>query len=374
MAATGKPPFRADHVGSLLRPPALLAARARHADGEIDANELRAVEDETIRDVVRMQEDIGLQGVTDGEFRRTRWHIDFLKQIEGVRVTEGQYAVSFRRDDGVELNTTPPTMAVTGRLRRTHGIQTRDFEFLESVARNTPKVCIPSPSMLHFRGGRAAIDREAYPDMDGFYAELAAVYNEEILALADLGARYLQLDDTNFAYLCDPDIREATRAMGEDPDALPHAYCRLINAAVRGRPDDMAICVHMCRGNSQSAWVAKGGYEPVAEVLFNELDVDGLFMEYDDDRSGDFAPLRFVPKSKIVVLGLVTSKWPRLESKDELKRRIDEAARHVPLDQLALSPQCGFSSTVHGNELTIDDQIAKLELVAETAREVWGEA
>ncbi len=372
MTLSERPPFRADHVGSLLRPERLIAARDRHAKGEIDADGLRAIEDDCIRDVVRLQEDAGLEGITDGEFRRTSWSSDFLSRIEGVEVTAGTFAARFRRDDDVEFQHKPPTMRVAGRLRNPGGIQTGDFEFLKSATDKTPKVSIPSPSMLHFRGGREAIDKTAYPAMDGFFADLAAVYSQEIQALAELGARYVQLDDTNFAYLCDPAIREATRRIGEDPDALPRTYCRLINDSIRGRPDDMAVCVHMCRGNFRSAWVAEGGYEPVAEVLFNELDVDGIFMEYDDHRSGDFAPLRFIPKGKTVVLGLVTSKRPDLESKDALKRRIDEAARHVPLEQLALSPQCGFSSTADGNELTVDDQIAKLRLVVETANEVWG--
>ena len=372
MTTNAKPPFRADHVGSLLRPAALLDARDRRDKGEIGADELRAVEDDCIRDVVRMQQEVGLRGVTDGEYRRTFWHLDFLERIEGVKVTEGKFAAHFRRDDGSDVGFVPPTMTVNGRLERTRGIQIEDFRFLRSVARALPKVSIPSPSMLHFRGGREAIDKRAYPGMADFYADLARVYNEEILALAEAGARYLQIDDTNFAYLCDARIRKATEELGEDPDDLPRAYCKLINDSIAGRPADMAVCVHMCRGNFRSAWVAEGGYEPVAEVLFNELDVDGYFLEYDDHRSGDFAPLRFVPKGKTIVLGLVTSKTPVLEPKDELKRRIDEAARHVPLDQLALSPQCGFSSTVHGNELTIDDQIAKLGLIVGVAEEVWG--
>ena len=372
MTTVAKPPFRADHVGSLLRPATLLDARDRRDRGEIGADELRAVEDACIRDVVRMQQDVGLRGVTDGEYRRTFWHLDFLERIEGVKVTEGKFAAHFRRDDGSDVGFVPPTMTVDGRLERTRGIQIEDFRFLRSVARALPKVSIPSPSMLHFRGGREAIDKRAYPDMADFYADLARVYNEEILALAKAGARYLQIDDTNFAYLCDARIRRATEKLGEDPDDLPRAYCKLINDSIAGRPADMAVCVHMCRGNFRSAWVAEGGYEPVAEVLFNELDVDGYFLEYDDHRSGDFAPLRFVPKGKTIVLGLVTSKTPTLEPKDELKRRIDEAARRVPLDQLALSPQCGFSSTVHGNELAIDDQIAKLELIVGVAEEVWG--
>ncbi|MGE3932659.1 MAG: 5-methyltetrahydropteroyltriglutamate--homocysteine S-methyltransferase [Rhodospirillaceae bacterium] len=372
MTLRDRPPFRADHVGSLLRPARLVEARERHAKGEIDEGALRAVEDDSIREVVKLQEDIGLHGITDGEYRRASWSSDFLRRIEGVAVTEGKFVSSFRRADGVDVSHRPPTMVVAGKLRNPGGIQLADFTFLKSVTQRTPKVCIPSPSMLHFRGGREAIDRVAYPDMEGFFADLAKVYNDEIQALARAGARYVQLDDTNFAYLCDPRIREATKKLGEDPDVLPRRYCRLINESIRGRPDDMVVTVHMCRGNFRSAWVAEGGYDPVAEVLFNELAVDGLFMEYDDPRSGGFAPLRFVPKGKTVVLGLLTTKRAALESADEISRRIDEAAAYVPLDQLALSPQCGFSSTVHGNELTVDDEIAKLRRIVELAEAVWG--
>lgn len=372
MAPTGKPPFRADHVGSLLRPQRLLDARARHAKGGIDDAALRAVEDECIREVVRLQEDVGLQGITDGEFRRSYWHLDFLEQIEGVHVTQGNFVSHFRRDDGSDVGFIPPTMTVDRKLNHVRDIQARDFEFLKAEVSRMPKVCIPSPSMLHFRGGRKAISEEAYPDMDVFYSDLARVYNEEVQALAALGLRYLQLDDTNFAYLCDDKIREATQAMGEDPDALPRTYCRLLNESIRGRPADMSVTVHMCRGNYRSAWVAQGGYEPVADIIFNELDVDGFFMEYDDERSGDFAPLRFLPAGKTVVLGIMTSKYAKLESADELKRRIDEAAKYAPLEQLAISAQCGFSSTVEGNELTIDDEIAKLKRLVEVAEDVWG--
>ena len=372
MTARQTPPFRADHVGSLLRPRALLEARAAHGRDEIDDGELRAVEDECIRGAVRMQEEAGLQGITDGEFRRTFWHLDFLRRISGVEVTEGNFVARFRKDDGTEIGFKPPTMTVNARLGRVRDIQAEDFEFLASVVGRTPKVCIPSPSMLHFRGGRKAISEDAYPHMDGFYADLARVYKEEIMSLAGLGLRYLQLDDTNFAFLCDDRIREATRALGEDPDELPHTYCKLLNEALAGRPGDMAVTVHMCRGNHRSAWAAQGGYEPVADILFNELDVDGFFMEYDDERSGDFAPLRFLPEGKTVVLGIVTSKRPALESASDLKRRIDEAARFAPLEQLAVSPQCGFSSTVDGNELTVDDQMAKLRRVVEVAEDIWG--
>jgi 5-methyltetrahydropteroyltriglutamate--homocysteine methyltransferase len=365
------PPYRADHVGSFLRPKRLLEARERHARGEITGEALRVVEDDAIREVVRRQEEVGLKGITDGEFRRTFFHVDFLERLDGVSVSESGFTASFRRDDGTEVGFKPPTMKVTGKLRHGTSIQGADFDYLKRHTTRTPKVCIPSPSMLHFRGGREGISTEIYPDLEGFYADLAAAYRAEIADLAARGCRYLQLDDTNLAYLCDEKIRESTRARGDDPDELPRTYCRLINDAIRERPTDMAVCIHLCRGNFRSAWVAQGGYEPVAEILFNELRVDGFFLEYDDPRSGDFAPLRFVPRGKTVVLGVMTSKRPELESKDALKRRIEEAARLTPLDQLALSPQCGFSSTVHGNELTEDDQWRKLARVVEVANEVW---
>jgi 5-methyltetrahydropteroyltriglutamate--homocysteine methyltransferase len=368
-----KPPFRADHVGSQLRPQRLLAAREQGARGALSAGALRAVEEECSAEVTRQQAEVGLQGITDGEFRRTFFHVDFLERLDGVTVSESGFTASFRRDDGSEVGFKPPTMKVTGPLRHATSIQGADFDFLKAHTALTPKVCIPSPSMLHFRGGREGISAEAYPDLGGFYADLAAAYRAEIADLAARGCRYLQLDDTNLAYLCDDRIRASTRARGDDPDELPRTYCRLINDAVQGRPADMAVCIHLCRGNFRSAWVAQGGYEPVAEILFNELELDGFFLEYDDPRSGDFAPLRFVPKGKTVVLGIMTSKHPQLESKDALKRRIDEAARQMPLDQLALSPQCGFSSTVHGNELTADDQWQKLARVVEVAHEVWAD-
>jgi 5-methyltetrahydropteroyltriglutamate--homocysteine methyltransferase len=367
------PPYRADHVGSFLRPKPLLEARARRARGEIAAADLRAVEDQAIAEVVRRQEAVGLLAITDGEFRRTFFHVDFLEQLDGVEVVEGGFTATFRRDDGTEVGFKPPTMRVIAPLRHGRSIQGQDFDFLRSVTAKTPKVSIPSPSMLHFRGGRQAISEAAYPDLEAFYADLAAAYRAEVLDLAARGCRYLQLDDTNLAYLCDPKIRAATRARGDDPDTLPRLYCRLINEAVSGRPDDMAVCIHLCRGNYQSAWVAEGGYEPVAEILFDELEVDGFFLEYDDARSGDFAPLRFVPKGKIVVLGIMSSKRPEVEAKDALKRRIDEAARYVPQDQLCLSHQCGFSSTVHGNLLAEADQWQKLARTVEVASEVWGD-
>lgn len=369
-----KPPFRADHVGSLLRPERLLEARDSFFAGKSDRAALREVEDACIREAATKQAEVGLRGITDGEFRRTYFHVDFLEQLAGVVVEEGNF-VAFRKDDGAAVGFRPPTMRVTERIRRRQPIQGADFDFLEAQvtgqATATPKVAIPSPSMLHFRGGRKAISETAYPDMEGFFADLAKAYREELADLAARGCRYVQLDDTNFAYLCDAQIREATRARGEDPNTLPRLYCRLINESIRGLPADMAITIHLCRGNYRSAWVAQGGYEPVAEILFNELAVDGYFLEYDDARSGDFAPLRFVPKGKTVVLGLMTSKRPGLETKDDLVRRVEAAAKLMPHDQLALSPQCGFSSTAHGNELTEADQWRKLERLVETADNLW---
>jgi 5-methyltetrahydropteroyltriglutamate--homocysteine methyltransferase len=363
---TKQAPFRADHVGSFLRPKDLLDARQAFKDGRIGKVELRAAEDEAIRGVIKMQEDLGFKGVTDGEFRRTFFHTDFLLQLDGV--DEG-----FHKHGGEELEYAPPIMLITGKICHAHDIQRADYEFLAANTSRLPKVTIPSPTMLHFRGGREAIDQVAYPDMEEFYADLAAAYRAEIAGLAEAGCRYLQLDDTNFAYLCDDVQRENARKRGMDPDDLPRLYARIINDAISQRPDDMTVCVHLCRGNYRSSWAAEGGYEPVAEVLFNELAVDGYFLEYDDARSGDFAPLRFVPKGKTVVLGLVTTKLGELESPDSVKARIDEAAGFAPLDQLALSPQCGFSSTVHGNDVSFGQQEAKLRLVMDVATDVWGE-
>ena len=368
--ARPRPPFRADHVGSFLRPKRLLDARAQHQVGAITAAALRLVEDDAIRDIVRFQEDLGLRGITDGEFRRTYFHTDFLTRLSGVE-TKGGINVSFHSASG-NVDFAPPVMQVTDRVRHDQPIQRADFEFLRSVTKQTPKVTIPSPTMLHFRGGRGAISRDAYPDLEAFYTDVAQAYRDEIADLAAAGCTYLQLDDTNLAYLCDEKMREGARQRGDDPNELPRRYARLINAAIAQRPPGMTACVHLCRGNFKSAWAAEGGYEPVAEVLFNELAVDGYFLEYDDARSGDFAPLRHVPKGKIVVLGLVSTKVGQLEGKDDLKRRIEAAAKLVPLDQLALSPQCGFSSTVHGNDIAMESQAAKLRLVVETAREVWG--
>ncbi len=364
------PPFRADHVGSFLRPKFLLDARENFRNGAIDAAELRAAEDEAIRGIVKFQEDLGLRGITDGEFRRTYFHIDFLTQLEGVEVKGGIH-VKFHSAKG-DVDFEPPVMHVVDKVRHDKPIQRADFEFLKSVTTGTPKVTIPSPTMLHFRGGRHAISQQAYPDLEQFYADVAAAYADELKSLGAAGCRYVQLDDTNLAYLCDEKMREGARQRGDDPNELPRRYAKLINAAIATRPAGMTVCVHLCRGNFKSAWAAEGGYEPVAEVLFNELGVDGYFLEYDDARSGDFAPLRFVPKGKSVVLGLITTKLDRLETKDYLKRRIDEAAKFMPLEQMCLSPQCGFSSTVHGNEIAVESQAKKLRLAVDTATEVWG--
>jgi 5-methyltetrahydropteroyltriglutamate--homocysteine methyltransferase len=365
------PPFRADHVGSFLRPRRLLDARAAAAEGRLTPEALRAIEDECIREVVRQQEAIGLKGVTDGEFRRAYFHVDFLEKLSGVQTHYGEFVARFRKSGGEEVGFKPPTMHVEGRLAHVAPIQGRDFDFLRNVVAETPKVCIPAPSMLHFRGGRQAISETVYPDLERFFDDLTAAYRAEVADLAARGCRYLQFDDTNLAYLCDPAIRAATRARGDDPDALTRLYCRLINESIRERPKEMRICVHLCRGNFKSAWAAEGGYDPVAEILLGEMAIDGFFLEYDDERSGDFAPLRFAPKGKTIVLGLMSSKRGAPEAKDDVKRRIEEATRYVPLERCALSHQCGFSSTAHGNDLTEADQWIKLARMVEIAGEVW---
>ncbi|WP_428409020.1 5-methyltetrahydropteroyltriglutamate--homocysteine S-methyltransferase [Hyphococcus sp.] len=365
------PPFRADHVGSFLRPKELTEARAKFRDGAISAAELRAVEDEAIKGVAKFQEDLGLKGITDGEFRRRYFHVDFLVQLDGV-VEEGGMSKKFKSAKG-ELDFAPPAMKINDKIRHARAIELENFKFLQSVTSQTPKITIPSPTMLHFRGGRNAVDEKAYPDMDEFYEDVAKAYQQEIEALGAAGCTYLQLDDTNLAYLCDPQHRKAAEERGEDPDALPRMYAQWINECIKTRPANMRVAVHLCRGNFKSSWAAEGGYEPVAEVLFNELDVDGYFLEYDDDRSGDFRPLRFVPKDKTVVLGLVSSKLGELESKDDIKRRIHEASEFMPLDQMALSPQCGFSSTEHGNDIMVEQQAAKMRFIIDVVQDVWGD-
>ena len=362
--------FRADHIGSFLRPSALLDAREHFFRAkDTSAEQLRAAEDAAIRDVVKFQEDLGFKVITDGEYRRAYFHIDFLTQLGGV-VEKGGMAIKFHKADG-ELDYAPPSLKIEGRIHHPRDIQLRDFQFLKAITPDVVKVPIPSPTMLHFRGGTTAV-RTVYPDIEEFFADVAAAYRAEIASLAAAGCQYVQLDDTNLAYLCDAKQREASRARGDDPDRLPHQYAKLVNDSLRDRPADMTIGIHLCRGNFRSHWAAEGGYEPVAEVLFNEFDVDAYLLEYDDARSGDYAPLRHLPKNKLVVMGLVTTKLGELESKDDIKRRIDEAARFMPLEQMCLSPQCGFSSTVHGNDVLVEQQAAKCRLVIETAREVWG--
>jgi 5-methyltetrahydropteroyltriglutamate--homocysteine methyltransferase len=375
MSERPTPPFRADHVGSLLRPPELLEAREAHAAGRLDDAGLAQAEDEAIRDVVRMQEEAGLRTVTDGEFRRASWHMDFIYQLDGISKAPGNLSVKFHNAEG-DIEFTPAALQIDGKVGVSRTIFAEAFEFLQSVAseRQTPKLTIPSPSMVHYRGGRAAVDESVYPDMDGFWDDLTSAYAEEVRRLGELGCRYLQFDDTSLAYLNDPRQREmiASQGGGDDVEHLHEAYISHINEALAQRPEGMAVTTHMCRGNFRSSWVAEGGYDFVAEALFGELDVDGFFLEWDDARSGGFEPLRFVPKGKQVVLGLVTTKRGELESADELKRRIEEASQYVDVDQLCLSPQCGFSSTVEGNALTRDEQAAKLRLIVETAQEVWG--
>ncbi|HEY7345141.1 MAG TPA: 5-methyltetrahydropteroyltriglutamate--homocysteine S-methyltransferase [Gaiella sp.] len=373
MAARAKPPFRADHVGSLLRPPELIAARADAAAGRITANELRVVEDDAIRDAVRVQEELGLRGVTDGEFRRTSWHMDFIYGLDGVIAADDKVKVSFHNEGG-DIEFMAPLARVSGKVGVSATIFGDAFTFLRQCASTgVPKLTIPSPSMVHYRGGRAAIDESVYADIEDFWQDLTAAYRDEIGRLAELGCTYLQLDDTSLAYLNDPEQRRYMESIGGDPDRQHVEYIRHINEALRDRPEGMSVTTHMCRGNFRSSWVAEGGYDHVAEALFHELDVDGYFMEWDDERSGGFEPLRLLPPGdKQVVLGIVTTKRGALESKDDVKRRIEEASRYAPLDQLCLSPQCGFSSTVDGNALTHDEQLAKLALVVEVADEVWG--
>jgi len=365
------PPFRADHVGSLLRPPKLLQARDDHAAGRISDEELRAIEDDAIRHAVKLQEDAGLQSATDGEFRRASWHMDFIYSLDGISKAEDDLTVHFKNAEGT-IDFTPAALKVDGKLGVSETIFGEDFEFLKRTANGvTPKLTIPSPSMVHYRGGAAVIDPDVYPDQDAFWSDLTGAYAEEVRRLGELGCTYLQFDDTSLAYLNDPKQREQMSERGEDAEHLHESYIRHINEALQRRPEGMTVTTHMCRGNFRSSWVAEGGYDFVAEALFGELAVDGFFLEYDDPRSGGFEPLRFVPKDKMVVLGLVTTKKGELESKDELKRRIEEASKHVDLDQLCLSPQCGFSSTVEGNALSQEQEIAKLRLIVETAQEVW---
>jgi len=368
------PPFRADHVGSLLRPAELLAARADFAAGRCDRERLRAVEDEAIRAVVRMQRDVGLQSATDGEFRRSSWHMDYIYELGGIEKAEDDISVQFRNAEGT-LEFTPAAIHVGGKVHLDHPIFADDLRFLQDSvdAGITPKLTIPSPSMVHYRGGRAAIDTDVYPDVGQFWDDLTAAYADQVRAVAEMGGTYLQFDDTSLAYLNDPTQREQMTRKGEDAAHLHETYIANINRALAGRPEGLTVTTHMCRGNFRSSWVAEGGYDFVAQALFGELEVDGFFLEYDDARSGGFEPLRFVPPGKQVVLGLVTTKRGELEDADQLKRRVEEASKFVPIEQLCLSPQCGFSSTVEGNALSYEQEVAKLELIVETARDIWGE-
>lgn len=371
MSLRTEPPFRADHVGSLLRTPAVHKAREEFARGRISAADKRRIEDDAVREVVRMQEDVGLQGITDGEYRRGSWHMDFIYQIGGITKAHDNLKVQFHNERG-DIEFTPAALRVTGKLKLEKCIFGEDFAFLRSTTTRTPKLTIPSPSMVHYRGGRAAIDPAIYPDIEEFWHDLEQVYADQVEALGKLGCTYLQLDDTSLAYLNDPSQREYITQLGGDGEHQHETYIRHINAALARKPASLRVCTHMCRGNFRSSWVATGSYEHVAEALFNQLTVDGFFLEYDDARSGGFEPLRFVPRGKFVVLGLVTTKKGTLEPADDLKRRIDQAAKYVPLEQLCLSPQCGFSSTVEGNALTIDEEMAKLRRIVEVARDVWG--
>jgi 5-methyltetrahydropteroyltriglutamate--homocysteine methyltransferase len=373
VSARTTPPFRADHVGSLLRPQQLLQAREDRAAGRIDAEELRRVEDDAIAEIVRRQEEIGLQSVTDGEFRRESWHMDFIYQLDGITRESGHITVRFHNEQG-DIEFTPAALHVDGKVGLSRTIFGEAFEFLQgTVTRNVPKLTIPSPSMVHYRGGKAAIDEAVYPTLDEFWGDLTAAYRDEVRRLGELGCTYLQFDDTSLAYMNDPHQREYIASIGGDPERQHVEYIRHINESLAERPEGMSVTTHMCRGNFRSGWAAEGGYDFVAEALLNELEVDGFFMEWDDERSGGFEPLRFLPKGdKQVVLGLVTTKRGALEDRELLLRRIDEAARHAPIEQLCLSPQCGFSSTVEGNLLTEDEQWAKLRLIVEVAEEVWG--
>jgi len=373
-----KGPFRADHVGSLLRPEALLEKREEWKQDKISIGALRRFEDKCIADIVKKQEAIGIKSVTDGEFRRESFHFDFIDQIIGIETNftlKGAFEQGEKTRAGGE-KMVPLTVEIKDRMVLPHkGINIHNYRYLHAVAGSgsVPKMTMPSPTMTHFRGGRDAISKEAYPDMDRFFNDLAGMYRQEIGMLAEAGCKYIQFDDTNLAYLCDSKMRQDARDRGEDPEELPRTYAALINECIRGRPDDMAACVHLCRGNARSLWFAEGDYEPIADNLFNLTDVDGFFLEYDDERSGGFEPLRFVPKGdKKIVLGLVTTKRGEMESRDEIKQRIEEASKFVDINQLCLSPQCGFSSNAIGNLISEQEQFDKLGMIVELATEIWG--
>jgi 5-methyltetrahydropteroyltriglutamate--homocysteine methyltransferase len=369
--STPTPPFRADQVGSLLRPQYLHDAREQFATGKIDAGALREVENRAIAEVVKKQEAVGMPSISDGEFRRTYFHLDFYQHLEGVTISGNINASS---DAQKSVGFTPPKLTVTGKLAHKYPILLGDYEFLKTQTPAKVKITMPSPTMLHFRGGRAGIDAKAYPDLEEFFSDLAQCYRDEITSLYNAGCRYIQLDDTNLAYLCDPKMRADAAARGEDPNALPELYARVINDAIKHDHKDLTIGIHLCRGNFKSTFFASGGYEPVAEVLFNKLNVDSYFLEFDDERSGDFSPLRFVPANKFVILGVVSSKIGELESKDFIRSRLDDAAKYMPKNNMGLSPQCGFASTSHGNNLSEEQQWAKLRFIVDLAQEYWGTA
>ena len=375
MTLRNKPPFRADHIGSLLRPQELLDQRVKWIKGERPLAELRKHEDKHIKDAIKLQEDVGLQAITDGEFRRESFHYDFISKVEGVEA-KWDWEGALRTAENAKAHTgaAPFIPKVPGKMKLPKGgIEVENFKYVQSLTKRTPKITIPSPTMMHFRGGRDAISKTAYPTMEAFFSDLARIYREEIKLQGDAGCKYVQMDDTNLAYLCDENFRQGAKDRGDDPDKLPQMYAELINESVKDRPKDMKIGVHLCRGNARSMFFASGGYEPVAEAMLGLTKVDAFFLEYDDARSGDFAPLRFTPKGDMqIVLGLVTTKKPQLEKKDDVKRRIDEAAKFVAMEQLCLSPQCGFSSNALGNLVSVDDEKKKLGLIIETAQEVWG--
>jgi 5-methyltetrahydropteroyltriglutamate--homocysteine methyltransferase len=370
MTQRTKPPFRADHVGSLLRPAPLKEARAKREAGAIEPAAFKAIEDEAIRQAIAKQQAIGLKSITDGEYRRAMWHFDFLERLDGVESFAAEHGIAFKGN----LQTKAKGLRVKGKLGFSGHPMIEHFRFVAANAKATAKMTIPSPSVLHFRGGRKAVDEKIYPRMDEFYRDLGEAYRRAVRAFADAGCRYLQLDETNLAYLCDPEQRKMLSDRGDDPEKLPLVYADMINRAIADRPAEMVISMHLCRGNFRSSWISTGGYEPVAEILFNKIGVDAYFMEYDTERAGGFEPLRFLPKGKTVVLGLVTSKTGTLESKDAIRRRIDAAAKVAPVEQFGLSPQCGFASTEEGNVLAEDEQWAKLRMIVELADEVWGRA
>ncbi len=364
-----KPPFRADMVGSLLRTAALKEARHKHHDGELSDAALKEIEDREIRALIKRQEEIGLQAVTDGEFRRAFWHFDFLEHLDGVTSIEADSGMNFKGGVGISK-----ALRVTGKVGFSDHPMIEHFRFVRDNTNCVAKMTIPGPSMLHYRGGRKMMNMGVYPDMDGFYADVGAAYNKAVHAFYDAGCRYLQLDDISFAYLCDPEQREMLRQRGDDPERQPDIYAGMVREALKDKPEDLTITIHLCRGNFRSTFIASGGYELVAETLFNAMPVDGYFMEWDTDRAGGFEPLRFLPKGKSVVLGLVTSKTGTLESKDSIRRRIDDATKYADLDQLCLSPQCGFASTEEGNTLAEEEQWAKLRMIVEIAEEIWGKS